>query len=1174
MKIGANDLDKLIEAINGSTRSFGREEILSTNEELINQDKKFAQTVELLDQKFDELIQQEKDAVKNGAPQEVINALHEQQKNMKDLQAAQQKQRQNNTTEEAERIQRNKAINNLSGYTGYSLFTKGESLSVMGKAISKLGKGFGGIGKMVSKVGGGLSKFAGIIGVAINVISAFTNAIGATLSFMAEQKEYETKIQGVRNEEKINLLQSRGQIAQAQLSKDIAIQQSQQNNAISLATEGNAITTNAEATAHQIATQSLFDIKGGAFAAAEAAIKTSTDIYKFKQHEKYGAEMVASQQRVAESNYQMSKTQAELSANTAMVNADTQEASLTLQKGQAKVNAVMGVVSSATLGISDQLGQTITGGIQATQTANLNAKNQEQQFAAQYGQTLGNLDAQLKNSAAQANEQFAQATINMQKTMSDQAAEAAHQIKMAYLKMTQTVFDAFQKAEQSTYEMGRGMGISAENMTKYSQSLAHTQTIVGQWGKTSEDVGKLQMSFQETTGRNRNLSTDDFNKSFAFGKLVGDDIVTQLDSGIEIFNMGIADANDGFHEMYKQVSRMGLNGKKAMRDLINGLKSAQKYNFKDGVKGVQDMVKWAQNVRFNMGSLDGMIDKVQTGGLEGLIKQSAELQVLGGNFAMNADPFAMGWESYMDPEGSAKRMNRMFAGLGYMKEDGSVGFGIYAQRVMRSAAESMGIDYKDAIAQATQHYKIGKIQNLLDTSQNFDEEQQAMIANKAEYKEGQWRVNIGKDEQGNDIFKNVSEITTQDVAEMGNDHSDETVEVAVGKLLSTQERMEGAQNTIKARLMEEEWTTLRDTANKLISSVQEDFINNYSTYHTELKGGLKAVETAQGSFLTQFKKSIGDKDSVYNTVVPAIKKGIDDLNTNVSGIASGVGGYVSAASSAIVAAIEGKELEENLDNIAVSELRAHMKDKEWLKQSRTKDTDAFKIMNTLYTNFNKYYDELNKEERALLSLWKPIGEHVETDLDVDKARAIAQTGTHFTEEDKIVQGAKYYRELSYFGALPEQHIQTISGNWGTVTTSTGDSRNAKVKFRDGIVYQNGNAIKIDDQDQVLAAKNGGPIDKMLDIVAKPLPYDGFVRETFTNINSGGNGKIEIPPIQININGSIQLNGTGGSIDITQQLSNDPIFIRSISQIISLEVEKKVNGGRVISPLNRNLSWNS
>ena len=35
-------------------------------------------------------------------------------------------------------------------------------------------------------------------------------------------------------------------------------------------------------------------------------------------------------------------------------------------------------------------------------------------------------------------------------------------------------------------------------------------------------------------------------------------------------------------------------------------------------------------------------------------------------------------------------------------------------------------------------------------------------------------------------------------------------------------------------------------------------------------------------------------------------------------------------------------------------------------------------------------------------------------------------------------------------------------------------------MQDGIVMQNGRPIRIDSQDQVLAAKSGGPIDKLLD----------------------------------------------------------------------------------------------
>lgn len=94
------------------------------------------------------------------------------------------------------------------------------------------------------------------------------------------------------------------------------------------------------------------------------------------------------------------------------------------------------------------------------------------------------------------------------------------------------------------------------------------------------------------------------------------------------------------------------------------------------------------------------------------------------------------------------------------------------------------------------------------------------------------------------------------------------------------------------------------------------------------------------------------------------------------------------------------------------------------------------------------------------------------------------------------------------------------------------------------------------------------------VTPRPMPYNSFVSSSVGGMSNGigGNNSVNIPPIQININGSIQLNGSGGSVDITQQLTNDPNFIRSISQIISIEVEKKVNGGKTINTLNRNLNW--
>ena len=68
------------------------------------------------------------------------------------------------------------------------------------------------------------------------------------------------------------------------------------------------------------------------------------------------------------------------------------------------------------------------------------------------------------------------------------------------------------------------------------------------------------------------------------------------------------------------------------------------------------------------------------------------------------------------------------------------------------------------------------------------------------------------------------------------------------------------------------------------------------------------------------------------------------------------------------------------------------------------------------------------------------------------------------------------------------------------------------------------------------------------------------------INSNNGGKIEVAPIEIRLNGNIQISGGNGTIDITQQIANDPNFIRELSQMISKELERKINGGRVSNAL--------
>ena len=79
-------------------------------------------------------------------------------------------------------------------------------------------------------------------------------------------------------------------------------------------------------------------------------------------------------------------------------------------------------------------------------------------------------------------------------------------------------------------------------------------------------------------------------------------------------------------------------------------------------------------------------------------------------------------------------------------------------------------------------------------------------------------------------------------------------------------------------------------------------------------------------------------------------------------------------------------------------------------------------------------------------------------------------------------------------------------------------------------------------------------------------YSDLPRENPYNVNSNNGDKIEVAPIEIRLNGNIQLSGSNGTIDITQQITNDPNFIRELSQMISKQFERQINGGRVSNAL--------
>ena len=1050
----------------------------------------------------------------------------------------------------------------------------GESMERFGRALYRVGGPFKKLGVYSRIAGAALKRFAPAIGAAIKMFELGMKQWDNRITRRENTYEYQSRAMGintaqVRAENNMKLQALRGNNQILGYNQQFDLNANQQKYGLSeqyaqtysqLGLEGNKIGNDAYVSANEMMASMPFDIKGAVYNAANAALDLSARSYMFNKNVGFAEQKLGYTAQKAQNEINKSQQDRDVDINLLKKNTEADFKLQNLQKDIQFKNSVNELkawnnqknyeedkaLMSTNLGSvgegyfsyfgdtyhrSEQVDIEGQNKIQAQiydkqlaqqeyATESAKVENERQAATTKYTNQLAYMQ---KQNEINLNE----IRINAQQQYTNQLMESATKINQSWMKMAQNLNDEFLKMETASMKMGSNIGLNGNQLQKFSDYMGQMQIEVSKYGRNLEWMQKQQSNYQETTGRNKQFTERDFTTTATLGHLVGDDIVGQLNSGMEIFNTSVADSNAQFYEMYKSVSKMGLNGKKYGKDLVQNLKLAEKYNFKGGVKSLMEMSKWAQNVRFNTGSLDGMLDKVQKGGLEGIIKQSAELQVLGGNFAMGSDPLAMAYESYMDPEAYAKRMNSMIAGQGmFDSKTGNVSFGIASQQIMRQYAESTGQDYKDVLNQARQQVKVNQIKSSLND--NFTEEQQSLIANKANYntETGQWEVNTLTGG-----VKNVSDLTSADINDLGPEESDDPQKTMVDlqtKMLeelastySLQDKINNAQTEMKSYLMGDGWSTLKDANDYIVKAMKNEFYNNITAYTKKVNDNIGTIARASSTFSNLFKEG----NTPIDNVTSAITTGVTNLQTTISTCTSASANYLAQVMGSINPDIQIPEFNSTeLQNAINKENRTDEKrpsNKSWLKGGLAVGGGALQ---------GAAYGAI-----------------------VGNAIPIIGTGAG------AIVGALIGGGMSLYDYLSDDGLISTNGNLS--------------KINDGLVIQNGISTRIDKNDQVLAAKEGGPLDRMLDMVQpRPMPYDSYVKENpyyGCNSNNGSvgnnNGEIKIAPISITINGSISVNGS--SIDLTTQIQNDPNFQNALWGLISQEVSKKVgNTGKMIDPL--------
>lgn len=784
---------------------------------------------------------------------------------------------------------------------------------------------------------------------------------------------------------------------------------------------------------------------------------------------------------------------------------------------------------------------------------------------------------------------YQETALELEQKVAQTRLEQAHKIISQVNEFTRKTDEYIKKQDKAIRGFQTDRGMSSTQNASFEKWMLGQGESFAKFNKTIEDVLKMQSSYTEQSGRAVNFSENDNLQSLAVGRLVGDESLINFQSQMQLFNHSVSESADIMYEMYKDVNKMGLSQKKVTKDVLANLKLANKYDFKNGTKGFIELAKWAENARFNLSSLGNIIEKTQSGGLEGAITQSAKLQVLGGNFARYADPLAMFNESLTDPEAYSKRILNMFTGMGKLdRKTGETEFNGADHIRIRAAADALGISVEDAKNMIREDNKKSVVKSQMRSS-TLSKEQQDAVANKAQRdkKTGRWYVNTINGEKI-DVYDDQKLKANLD--NIVSDNKDEAAVQYAQSTLSFVGKIEATTKQIDAKLGSLSFDNFGETVNQSNRNTLDYYSKNIesviSAIQTDRKEAIKAQEELLKKLATigdDIVKALKTIENPYDGIDMDKEKQKIDIQEAQNKYRRNIKGRMDTWDEKWNKTVAVNAMERGGDS-----------GWNWWKNR----------ISTMWEGFTNSNEDLDKRARATGYIdknGKPVAIDEETvkpihDGIVSMSKSILQGGETVANDVKsktfAVGAIKNIHDGVASIAKSDLQDRVVSGNGRPMAVAA----NKVTPIHDGTA----SIAKSDPKDSAIFAKTGGPFDTLFNgifdkineiygvysgrinhddvspnIIVQPVPiaHDGVFPSPVSidntdSQNTRGQYNTQTNEAQkgqfdVNVRGEINLKANGQSINLLNELQTNPSLVRAITDLISDSISKKTNGGRAI-----------
>lgn len=465
----------------------------------------------------------------------------------------------------------------------------------------------------------------------------------------------------------------------------------------------------------------------------------------------------------------------------------------------------------------------------------------------------------------------------------------------------------------------RQLGIAGQLSKSIENNIISAGASSLQFGFAEKEIVENYKDFIDNYGRNAIFTDDDLQRitkvSFALGQSYnGIFALTRL------YGQSVEETYDFLDVLNKRVDRFGLNSKKVFSDIQNNIRLIDKYNFKNGVKGLSDMVLQANRLGMKMEDIAGFADKVYNP--EDAIDAAASLQMLGGEFAKLGDPFSLLYDANNDLAGLTDKLKEITRGMGALnKETGMIDLSSLEMRQLREFGKITGQSLQDLAQQA----KLMKKENLIGQALSPDlkqfkgiEAEITKLAGMADFTGGVPRIVIDNQQ------KLVSDLTKEDIDKLSQISVTPDGDSFGGLIVANQvvgdqmkilgDRITRAMNSTDALTMETK--ILRDIMSKGNESLESGLIKKTADVVNASKlGAAQSLDrvlspSLQGDMSTAFsnwfenlnlKSDVNQKvlDSVYQLLGPDSNAAhiLDGFATLQSGFHGAIGTFGGAVGS-------------------------------------------------------------------------------------------------------------------------------------------------------------------------------------------------------------------------------------------------------------------------------------